>query len=137
MDSERRKAGGLLGIPGAIDRPGETFNISAMTSAFSIPPLFGKPEIHSPAVLKNAEIQSTMNPEAATLRVKGFARHLGAGLVGVARTDHLWVYSHRGEIFYENWNQWGQEIAVEHPYTIVFAVEMDSAMVATAAALTW
>ena len=34
MDSERRTAGGLLGTPGAIDRPGELPNVSAM-EAFS------------------------------------------------------------------------------------------------------
>jgi reductive dehalogenase len=132
MDSERRKAGGLLGVPGAIDRPGELFNISAMTAAFSIPPHFGRPEIHSPAIQATGEDRSSMSREEATQRIKGFARHLGAGLVGVARTNPLWVYSHRGEIFYENWDQWGREIAVEHPYTIVFAVEMDGEMVSTA-----
>ena len=132
MDSERRKAGGLLGIPGAIDRPGEIFNISAMTAAFSIPPHFGKPESHSPAAPATGDKRLSESPAEATLRVKGFARHLGAGVVGVAKINPLWVYSHRGEIFYDNWDQWGQEIAVEHPYTVVFAVEMDREMVGTA-----
>ena len=132
MDSERRKAGGLLGVPGAIDRPGEIPNISAMTAAFSIPPHFGKPESHSPANQATGDKLTSASPEEATLRVKGFARHLGAGVVGVAKINPLWVYSHRGEIFYENWEQWGQEIAVGHPYAIVFAVEMDREMVCTA-----
>ena len=44
----------------------------------------------------------------------------------------LWVYSHRGEIFYENWEQWGEEIAVDYPFAIMFAVEMDREMVYTA-----
>ncbi|MGB9440696.1 MAG: reductive dehalogenase [Desulfobacterales bacterium] len=132
MDSERRKAGGLLGIPGAIDRPGEIFNISAMTAAFSIPPHFGKPESHSPAAPATGDKRSSVSPAEATLRVKGFARHLGAGVVGVAKINPRWVYSHRGEIFYDNWDQWGQEIAVEHPYAVVFAVEMDREMVGSA-----
>jgi len=132
MDSERRKAGDLLGILGAIDRPGETSNVSAMSAAFSIPPQFGKPESHSPAVHETRDNRPPMSPQEATLRVKGFARHLGAGLVGVAKMNPLWVYSHRGEIFYENWEQWGEEIAVDHPFAIVFAVEMDREMVCTA-----
>ena len=132
MDSERRKAGGLLGIPGNIDRPGETSNVSAMAAAFAIPPLFGQPESHSPAAYATEDNRSSMSPAEATLRVKGFARHLGAGVVGVTKTNPLWVYSHRGEIFYENWDQWGKEITVEHPYAIVFAVEMDQEMVCTA-----
>ena len=132
MDSERRKAGGLLGIPGNIDRPGGTSNVSAMTAAFSSPPHFGKPESHSPAANASEDKHSAVSPAEATLRIKGFVRHLGAGVVGVAKTNPLWVYSHRGEIFYENWDQWGEEIAVEHPYAIVFAVEMDRVMVCTA-----
>ncbi len=132
MDSARRAAGGLLGIPGAIDRPGETSNVAAMTAAFSVPPHFGKPEIHSPAVHTTGEKRSPMSPAGATLRVKGFARHLGAGVVGVAKTNPLWVYSNRGEIFYDNWDQWGEKITVKHPCTIVFAVEMDPEMVGSA-----
>jgi reductive dehalogenase len=132
MDSERRKAGGLLGIPGNIDRPGETSNVSAMSAAFSIPPHFGKPESHSPSVHETRDNRPSISPEAATLRIKGFARHLGAGLVGVTKINPLWVYSHRGEIFYENWEQWGEEIVVDRPFAIVFAVEMDREMVCTA-----
>ena len=132
MDSERRKAGGLLGIPGAIDRPGEIPNVAAMTAEFSIPPHFGKPESYSPTARATGDKRSTVSPAAATLRVKGFARHLGAGLVGVTKINPLWVYSHRGEIFYENWEQWGEEITVDHPFAIVFAVEMDREMVGTA-----
>jgi reductive dehalogenase len=132
MDSKRRKAGGLLGIPGNIDRPGGGSNVSAMEAAFAIPPHFGKPESHSPAAHATGDNRPSMSPAEATLRVKGFARHLGAGVVGVAKTNPLWVYSHRGEIFYDNWEQWGEEITVEHPYAIVLAVEMDHEMVCTA-----
>ncbi len=52
--------------------------------------------------------------------------------MGITRINPLWVYSHRGEIFYENWEQWGREIAVDHSYAVVFAVEMDWKMVSTA-----
>jgi hypothetical protein len=91
MDSERRKVGGLLGVPGAIDRPGGASDVSAMTAAFAIPSHFGKPESHSPAAPVTEENRSSMNPAAATLRVKGFAHHLGSGVVGVARMNPLWV----------------------------------------------
>jgi len=131
-DSERRAAGGILGTSGAIDRPGGLPNIAAMEAAFAIPPHFGKPKNHSPAVQMSEEDRPAISPQEAARRVKGFARQLGAGSVGVTRINPLWVYSHRGEIFYENWEQWGREIAVDHAYAIVFAVEMDWEMVSTA-----
>ena len=132
MDSERRTAGGLLGTPGAIDRPGELPNVAAMEAVFSIPPHFGKAKNHSPAVQLSEADRPAIGPEEAARRVKGFARQLGAGLVGITRINPLWVYSHRGEIFYENWVQWGQEITLDHSYAVVFAVEMDWEMVSTA-----
>ena len=133
MDSERRAAGGILGTSGAIDRPGGMPNVAAMEAAFSIPPHFGKPKNHSPAVrLLPEQDRPDLSPEEAARRVKGFARQLGAGAVGVTRINPLWVYSHRGEIFYENWEQWGQEITVNFSYAVVFAVEMDWEMVSTA-----
>jgi hypothetical protein len=103
-----------------------------MEAAFSIPPHFGKPSNHSPAVQLPAEDRPKLSPEEAARRVKGFARQLGAGSVGITRINPLWVYSHRGEIFYDNWEQWGQEISVDHSYAVVFAVEMDWEMVSTA-----
>jgi reductive dehalogenase len=132
MDSERRTAGGLLGTPGAIDHPGELPNVSAMEAFFSIPPHFGKTKNHSPAVQLPEADRPDISPAEAAGRVKGFARQLGAGLVGVTRINPFWVYSHRGEIFYENWEQWGQEITLDHHYAVVFAVEMDWKMVSTA-----
>ena len=131
-DSERRSAGGLLGKPGAIDHPGEFPNVSAMEAFFSIPPHFGKTKNHTPAVKSFENDRPDISPEEAAARVKGFARKLGAGPVGITRINPLWVYSHRGEIFYENWEQWGQEITVDHSYAVVFAVEMDWKMVSTA-----
>jgi hypothetical protein len=94
-DSERRKAGGLLGTPGIIDRPGGRSNVSAMAAAFAIPPHLGKPESHSPAAHATGENRSAMSPAEATSRVKGFVRHLGAGAVGVAKINPLWVSGSR------------------------------------------
>jgi len=132
MDAERRAAGGILGTPGAIDRPGEMPNVAAMTATFSIPPHFGKPQNHSPAVQLSETDRPNLSQEEAARRVKGFTRQLGARSVGVTRINPLWVYSHRGEIFYENWEQWGRKIAIDHSYAVVFAVEMDWKMVSTA-----
>jgi reductive dehalogenase len=73
-----------------------------------------------------------LSPEEATERVKGYARHIGADLVGIAEINPLWVYSHRGEIFNENWEDWGKEININHRYAVVFAVEMSFDMIGPA-----
>lgn len=66
-----------------------------------------------------------IDPAKATHIVKGFARHLGADLVGVCKTNPLWTYSHRGIIFEDRWEEWGQEIPEPLPYTVVIATEMN------------
>ncbi len=65
-----------------------------------------------------------INPWEATERIKGFTFHLGADLVGICRVNPLWVYSHRGEIFYNNWEDWGQEIHPSLPFAFVISTEM-------------
>jgi hypothetical protein len=61
---------------------------------------------------------------AATI-VKGLARRIGAGRVGVCRVNPAWAYSHRGEIFYGNWDDGGREIPQPLPFAVVIATEMD------------
>ena len=73
-----------------------------------------------------------LSPEEATARVKGFARNIGADLVGIAKIDAHWIYSHRGEIHMGNWEDWGKEIHADHPYAIVLAEEMGFDMVGPA-----
>ena len=73
-----------------------------------------------------------LSPEEATQRIKGFARNLGADLVGITEMNPHWVYSHRGEIFHENWEVWGKEIHPDHPYAVVFAEEMSFQMIGPA-----
>jgi reductive dehalogenase len=129
-DAERRGRGGPLGVPGTIDRPHERPNVAAALSAFSIPQFLGSTQISQPEAHPHIRDERfVMSPEEATLRVKGFARHLGANLVGVAELSQNWVYAKRGEIFYENWHEWGQDIRVDHPYAIVLAMEMNREMV--------
>jgi len=130
FDAKRRQMGGPLGSIGKIDSPHEVPNAAATFSTFSIPQYLGPVEISQPrAHPLFGERHVAMSPEEASTRVKGFARHLGADLVGIARLNSNWVYSRRGEIFYEDWDQWGTEIRVNHPYAIVFAMEMAQEMV--------
>jgi reductive dehalogenase len=53
-------------------------------------------------------------------------------MVGVAEINPFWIYSHRGEIFHENWEDWGMEIHLPHTYAVVFAEEMDFRLIAPA-----
>ena len=131
-DSRRRAMGGPLGNPGTIDRPHEGPNVAATLASQSIPlhlssPHAFKPQPHPALKGKRCE----MSPEEATERVKGYARNRGADLVGITQVNPLWIYSHRGEIFYENWEDWGKEIDIKHRYAVVFATEMSFEMVGT------
>jgi len=63
-----------------------------------------------------------------TAKLKGMARYYGANLVGVARLQEDFYYSHRGrepEVY-------GEKIDHYHDYALVFAVEMEKDMIATA-----
>ena len=132
-DAKRRERGGPLGTPGKIDKPHEGPNVAALFASFSIPSYLGSSHIVQPKAQPYFhEERISQSPEEATSRVKGFALHLGADLVGIAEINPLWVYSRRGEIFWDNWDDWGTEIEVSHPYAIVFAMEMSRDMVWTA-----
>jgi reductive dehalogenase len=72
-----------------------------------------------------------LSPEEATERVKGYVRNRGADLAGITELNPLWVYSHRGQILHNDWEDWGKEITVEHTYAVVFATEMSFEMVGT------
>ena len=66
----------------------------------------------------------TINPDRITARLKGFARHLGAELVGTTRLNPAYVYSHlaRGQ------GQWGDPIDLSHTWALVIGVRMSHAM---------
>jgi len=59
-----------------------------------------------------------------TSTVKEMARWLGADLVGVARLDQRFVYSHSG-MWRKSHEQQGAELDLPHRWAIVLAVEMD------------
>lgn len=131
-DDARRKRGGPLGHIGSIDGASGTPNVAATLAALSIPLHLSRPEQYHP--LQHPEFKGnrvTLSAEEATQRVKGYALMLGADLVGITEVNPLWVYSHRGEIFNANWEDWGEEIALTHKYAVVIAEEMDFRMVST------
>jgi len=54
-----------------------------------------------------------------TLRIKGFSKYLGAALVGTTQLNPAYVYSHAARK-----GPWGQPIDLDHPNSVVVAVEM-------------
>ena len=133
LDAARREKGGPLGKPGTIDKPQERPNVAATLSSQCIATNLASPEAYHPAPLPELNgPQVEISPQEASSRVKGFTLNLGAKLVGITEINSLWVYSKRGEIFRENWEDWGQAIDVTHPYAVVFATEMDFELVGTA-----
>ena len=66
---------------------------------------------------------SVDDPARATAMVKKAARHFGASLVGVARLDHRWLYSHRMILPERRYEP--VEIPPEYKFAIVMAIEMD------------
>ncbi len=67
-----------------------------------------------------------LNREENTRLVKRLVRYLGSELCGIGLLKQAYVYSHIGR----GPESYGQEISLDHPYTVVFALEMDLAMVA-------
>lgn len=132
-DAARREKGGPMGHPGRVDRPHDGPNVAATLASLSLCLWLSsldkvKPQAHPECKGKTIE----MSPEEATLRVKGFAKNRGAVLVGITEINPLWVFSHKGEIFHENWEDWGRPLEAKHKYAIVFAEEMDFEMIGSA-----
>jgi len=133
FDAARRQKGGPLGHPGAIDKPNDRPNIAATLSALGMAMHLSAPEIYHPAAHPEFKGQRVeINPQEASKRVKGYALNIGAKLVGITEINPLWIYSNRGEIFRENWEDWGKEIEVHHKYAVVFATEMAFELVGSA-----
>jgi reductive dehalogenase len=137
FDDARRAKGGPMGHPGIIDGVHGTHNVAMMFGGSSIPQFLGVPDCVNPKPHFSIADQIAKNPVKIdptdmTLRIKGFAKRLGAAMVGITELNQNWVYSHRGEIFHENWEDWGQEINLDHKYAIVFAEEMEFDLVQTA-----
>ena len=132
-DAARRKKGGPLGHPGTIDRPHGGPNVAATFASLSLCMWLStldkvKPQAHPECKGRRVE----MSPEEASIRVKGFAKSIGAALVGITEINPLWVFSHKGEIFHENWEDWGKPLKTDHPFAIVCAEEMNFEMIGPA-----
>ena len=137
IDSKRRAKGGPIGRPGAIDSPGGDANVAAILACLSMPHFLStqdkySPEPHMALKEKLAQKKVEISPQEATIRLKGYAKALGASLVGITKINPLWIYSHRAEIFNNNWEDWGKEINLNHTYAIVCAEEMNTDMVGSA-----
>ena len=121
FDARRREKGGPIGRPGAIDG-GHPPNVAMILASFALPGfLAGQAQVTPDP----ARPPISLKPDEASKIIKGFARHLGAALVGVCPVNPLWVYSHRGEIFHGNWEDWGKEIGDSLSYAVIIATEMD------------
>ena len=111
LDAARRQKGGPLGHPGAIDRPHDRPNVAATLASLSIPLHLSQPEEFNPPAHPEFKGQRVeLSPGQASTRVKGYTLNIGANLVGICEINPLWIYSHRGEIFSQNWDDWGQKI---------------------------
>jgi len=66
-----------------------------------------------------------VDPAEMSHRLKGMARYYGAVLAGIAPLNPAYVYSHVGR----GAGTYGDEIKLDHPYALAFAVEMDHFMV--------
>ncbi len=132
-DTARRTKGGPLGRPGTIDKPNERPNVAATFASLSIPMFLSTPEKVEPQALPIFPDQpARLDPASASRIVKGYTINLGSDLAGITEINPLWIYSHRGEIFHENWDDWGAEIELSHKYAVVFATEMALDLVGTA-----
>ena len=136
-DEKRRAMGGPLGHIGTVDNPNADINNAMIFASLNIPVYLGDPlkicpERHPALKEKLGSKKIQITPMEASKRIKGYAKRLGASLVGIAELNPLWVYSKRGEIFRENWEDWGRQINIDHKYVIMFAEEMDFDLVGTA-----
>jgi len=68
------------------------------------------------------------SPSENTRMIKGIIKYLGSDLCGVCLLNQAYVYSYVGR----GPEQYGSEIILDHKYAVVFALEMDLEMVASA-----
>ncbi|MBW1913294.1 MAG: 4Fe-4S dicluster domain-containing protein [Deltaproteobacteria bacterium] len=101
-DDARRAKGGPMGHPGVIDSPHGEANVAMLLASNNMPfylsdPKMVNPDPHFYLKEKLEGRKTEISPEEATERVKGYAKSIGARLVGVTELNPLWVYSKRGE----------------------------------------
>lgn len=116
-----RREKGILGKIGSIDA-GFLPNVAMMLATDEMPNYLGP---FSRAKPISSDSQQYSDPVRNASIVKEFASHLGADMVGICEINSNWVYSHRGEIHYDNWDDWGTEIKDIPKYAVVFLLEMN------------
>jgi ferredoxin len=119
----------------AIARPGsghDTPNHEMVDAVFGSVILLGTPTavegmLAAPAAAACGGLPPTaLLPAAeASRKVKGFARALGADLVGIGPLQEEFRYSHIGRTFYGQ--RWGKEIDLNHPHAISLGIKMNGA----------
>lgn len=124
----RRREKGFIGNPGSIDRNYQP-NVAMMHAAFAIPPFLGHYAFSDPA----PDVpKADLSPEKASRIVKNYALHIGADLVGICKVDPNLIYSHRGEVHYDRFDDWGKPIDGLPEYAVVFLTEMNHGHVISA-----
>jgi len=117
----KRRAKGVLGVPGSIDG-GYRPNVSMLFGSFDMPDYMGPYARQKP---HEGASPFKMDPAEAAHIVKKYAKHIGAAMVGICEVNPLWIYSNRGEIHYDNWQDWGKELDNVPKYAIVMLTEMN------------
>ncbi|MDJ0828789.1 MAG: reductive dehalogenase [Desulfobacterales bacterium] len=125
-----RRSMGFLGnpAPGRIDgfyRP----NVAMVKMALKMPHYLGPNAMITP---DSDTPPADLRPDKAAEIIKNLTLHVGADLVGICKVNQNWAYSHRGEIHYDNWDDWGKPIENLPPYAVVFLTEMDQIHVGSA-----
>lgn len=77
---------------------------------------------------RTSPVQQISSEEQNAALIKRIIRYLGSDISGIAPLDQSYVYSHTGR----GPDVYGKEIEIDHLFAIVFAMEMDPTMVATA-----
>ncbi len=121
-DDLRRAKGGNLGRICSVDGSPPII-VNMVKGSFSgIKTMESNPHPQVP----QGDEQIQIDPQEATERIKKWALQLGADLVGIAKIDQRWMYSHKGHLReYQDINTWGQEINRNFTYAVVIATEMD------------
>lgn len=108
---------------------GHPSNVSMIHANHFISPVLGRVAKAIPA---DGATRKQLTPKKASEVLKGLAKHLGACGVGACEVNPDVVYSHKGEIHYGNWDDWGKTFDDIPPYALVFATEMNYDNVASA-----
>ena len=126
-DAKRRAVGGLLGKMGAIDkqyRPNvEMIKISPQMGGALAPHFegFNLPEDDMTRLTFEPDLAPSpekIEPKKASGIIKGYAKLLGADVVGICKVNPLWAYTHKEA------QEWGDEVPEQLPYAVVFGTEM-------------